>query len=167
MPSVLPSREKEWQFAQVAYPSQQAAARLGDVAQNARQAAAGLAWPKAESTGLRFRGDQWHVTVEDWRPTGSFEVLIVTCRERVAALHRALKSGDGDGSCMFPGVQLDGSQVAASVSRCVPGLQGCQLGQFVTRRDATRVDLADAQPLARGFRVNCSRTVAELHIDGP
>src|ERR1039457_4287767 len=87
---------------------QQAAARLGDLAQTPGKQGKVLLGQRLNHTGLRFRGDQWHVTVEDWRTHGILRGLdrYRAARERLRCIAR-WKSGDGDDSCMLPGVQLD------------------------------------------------------------
>ena len=81
---------------------------------------------------------------------------------------RVLEAGDRDGGGMLLRMLLDrlpGRCIRYPSSR--RGLLGCQLGRFVGCRDTTRVNLADAQPLARRFRLDRRRAVGERHIDCP
>ena len=79
-----------------------------------------------------------------------------------------LKSGDRDGSGMLSRGLLDRLPGRwHPESKFAPRLAGGQLGQFIRSGNTTRVDLADAQTLARGLRMDCGGAVAERHIDRP
>ncbi|SPE24626.1 hypothetical protein SBA2_200005 [Acidobacteriia bacterium SbA2] len=78
-----------------------------------------------------------------------------------------LESGDRDGGWMLRRVSLDrlpGRRIRYPSPR--RGLLRCQLGQFVGFGNTTRVDLANAQPLARRFHPNPGGA-GERHIDRP
>ena len=172
MPSVLPSREKEWQLAQVCRPS--ISRRLwgsADVAQPPGDQRHGVGAERLDDALLRLRGHQRHVAVEDGRadrvrrgpdrrPGRATRPAAATCRV-------AGDREDGGAAGRSPLDRLPGRGVRLPGVR--RGLLRRERGKLVRRADR-RADRSPRSPcrLAARRRVQRRRIpAAGCHVDRP
>ena len=139
------------------------AAGVADIAQPPGDQWDGVGSQRFDYPLLKFGGHERHIAVEDRRPhrvLGGLEHHVAARNGRRGA--GAYSSRNRHGCRMLTGVLLHRvpGDVIGLPSPC-RSLLGCQLRQLVRIRDTTRIDFADAHPLARRFQPDCRRAIGE------